>query len=86
MFKLAYNVQKRVYIVERSVYESDYNLKAHYKLCSIGIGKGMIKYALSSQNKMYRTNYALWNGWGWNNPPEFVFITKIERVWRRLLF
>lgn len=84
VFKLAYNVQKRVYIVERSVYESDYNLKSHYELCSIyGVGKGMTKYIFNPQDKMYRVSYGLWDGWNWRdcpNPPEFVFITKIERV------
>ena len=41
VFKLTYNVQKSVYVVERDIWLSDLKLQAHYKLCSIdGVGRG----------------------------------------------
>ena len=78
-FKLTYNIQKRVYLVEREIWLSDLKLQAHYRLCSIyGVGKGVSKSVWNSQDKMYRATYELWYNYGWDNLPEFVFITKIE--------
>lgn len=79
VFELAHNVQKSVYVVERSVWLSDLKLQAHYKLCSIyGVGRGVSKIVWNFQDKMYRATYELWDGSRWDNLPEFVFITKIE--------
>ena len=73
VFKLTYNVQKSVYVVERDIWLSDLKLQAHYELCSIdGVGRGVSKIIWNSQDKMYRDSYR------WANLPEFVFITKIE--------
>lgn len=72
-FKLTYNVQKRVYIVEREVWLSDYKLQAHYKLCSIyGVGKGVQK----NRWTYGKDTYEVWDNWSWSKLPEFVFITK----------
>ena len=79
-FKLTYNIQKRVYLVEREVWLNDLKLQAHYRLCSIyGVGKGVSKSVWNSQDKMYKATYELWDGWSWPEP-EFVFITKIEKI------
>lgn len=81
MFKLAYNVQKRVYLVEREIWLNDLKLQAHYRLCSIyGVGKGVSKSIWDSQDKMYKATYELWDDWSWSELPEFVFITKIEKI------
>ena len=78
VFGLVHNVQKSVYVVERSVWLSDLKLQAHYKLCSIyGVGRGVSKIVWNFQDKMYRATYELWDGYRWDNLPEFVFITKI---------
>ena len=77
-FKLTYNIQKRVYLVEREIWLNDLKLQAHYRLCSIyGVGKGVSKSVWNSQDKMYRATYELWDNWSWSKLPEFVFITKI---------
>lgn len=80
-FKLTYKVQKRVYLAERDIWLSDLKLQAHYKLCSIyGVGKGVSKSIWGSQDKMYKATYELWDDWSWSKLPEFVFITKIEKI------
>ena len=80
-FKLTYKVQKRVYLVEREVWLNDLKLQSHYRLCSIyGVGKGVFKSVWNSQDKMYKATYELWDGWSWSELPEFVFITKIEKI------
>ena len=80
-FKLTYKVQKRVYLVEREVWLNDLKLQAHYRLCSIyGVGKGVSKSIWGSQDKMYKATYELWDSYRWSKLPEFVFITKIEKI------
>lgn len=80
-FKLTYKVQKRVYLVEREIWLNDLKLQAHYRLCSIyGVGKGVSKSIWDSQDKMYKATYELWDDWSWSKLPEFVFITKIEKI------
>ena len=80
-FKLTYNIQKRVYLVEREVWLNDLKLQAHYRLCSIyGVGKGVSKSVWNSQDKMYKATYELWDSWSWPELPEFVFITKIKKI------
>lgn len=80
-FKLTYKVQKRVYLVEREVWLNDLKLQSHYRLCSIyGVGKGVSKSIWGSQDKMYKATYELWDDWSWSKLPEFVFITKIEKI------
>jgi hypothetical protein len=80
-FKLTYKVQKRVYLVEREVWLNDLKLQSHYRLCSIyGVGKGVSKSIWDSQDKMYKATYELWDDWSWSKLPEFVFITKIEKI------
>lgn len=80
-FKLTYKVQKRVYLVEREIWLNDLKLQAHYRLCSIyGVGKGVSKSIWGSQDKMYKATYELWDDWSWSKLPEFVFITKIEKI------
>lgn len=82
-FKLSYKVQKRVYLIEREIWLSDLELQAHYRLCSIyGIGKGVHKYVWDSQDKMYKVSYEVWDrdSYSWSELPEFVFITKIEKI------
>lgn len=80
-FKLTYNIQKRVYLVEREVWLNDLKLQAHYRLCSIyGVGKGVSKSVWNSQDKMYKATYELCDRWSWPELPEFVFITKIEKI------
>ena len=65
--------------MEREVWLSDLKLQSYYRLCSIyGVGKGVSKSILDYQDKMYRATYELWDNYGWDNLPEFVFITKIE--------
>lgn len=79
VFELIHNVLKSVYVVERNVWLSDLKLQAHYKLCSIyGVGRGVSKIVQDFQDKMYRATYELWDGYRWDNLPEFVFITKIK--------
>lgn len=79
-FKLSYKVQKRVYLIEREIWLLDLELQAHYRLCSIyGIGKGVHKYVWDSQDKMYKVSYEVWDSYSWSLP-EFVFITKIEKI------
>ena len=79
VFELIHNVLKSVYVVERRVWLSDLKLQAHYKLCSIyGVGRGVSKIVYNFQDKMYRATYELWDNYGWDSLPEFVFITKIE--------
>lgn len=79
VFELTHNVLKSVYVVERNVWLSDLKLQAHYKLCSIyGVGRGVSKIVQDFQDKMYRATYELWDGYRWDNLPEFVFITKIK--------
>lgn len=80
-FKLTYKVQKRVYLAEREVWLNDLKLQSHYRLCSIyGVGKGVSKSIWDSQDKMYKATYELWDDWSWSKLPEFVFITKIEKI------
>lgn len=80
-FKLTYKVQKRVYLAEREVWLNDLKLQSHYRLCSIyGVGKGVSKSIWGSQDKMYKATYELWDDWSWSKLPEFVFITKIEKI------
>ena len=80
-FKLSYKVQKRVYLIEREIWLSDLKLQAHYKLCSIyGVGKGVHKYVWDFQDKMYKVSYEVWDSYSWSELPEFVFITKIEKI------
>lgn len=80
-FKLSYKVQKRVYLIEREIWLSDLKLQAHYRLCSIyGIGKGVHKYVWDSQDKMYKVSYEVCDSYNWSGLPEFVFITKIEKI------
>lgn len=80
-FKLTYNIQKRVYLVEREVWLNDLKLQAHYRLCSIyGVGKGVSKSVWNSQDKMYKAIYELRDSWSWPELSEFVFITKIEKI------
>lgn len=80
-FKLTYNIQKRVYLVEREIWLNDLKLQAHYRLCSIyGVGKGVSKSVWNSQDKMYKATYELRDRWSWPELPEFVFITKIEKI------
>ena len=80
-FKFTYNIQKRVYLVEREVWLNNLKLQFHYRLCSIyRVGKGVSKSVWNSQDKMYKATYELWDGWGWSKLPEFVFITKIEKI------
>lgn len=80
-FKLTYKVQKRVYIVEREIWLNDLKLQSHYRLCSIyGVGKGVSRSIWDSQDKMYKATYELWDNWSWSELPEFVFITKIEKI------
>lgn len=80
-FKLTYKVQKRVYLVEREVWLNNLKLQSHYRLCSIyGVGKGVFKSVWNSQDKMYKATYELWDSWSWSELPEFVFITKIEKI------
>lgn len=72
-FKLTYNVQKRVYVVERDVWLSDLILQGHYRLCSIsGVGKGVQRYKWTFR----KDTYELWNDLIWSELPEFIFITK----------
>lgn len=79
-FKLSYKVQKRVYLIEREVWLNDLKLQAHYRLCSIyGVGKGVSKSVWNSQDKMYKVSYEVWDSYSWSLP-EFVFITKIEKI------
>lgn len=81
VFMTTYNVQKRVYLIEREVWLNDLNLQAHYRLCSIyGVGRGVSKSIWDSQDKMYKAIYNLWDSWSWFELPEFVFITKIEKI------
>lgn len=80
-FKLTYKVQKRVYLAEREVWLNDLKLQSHYRLCSIyGVGKGVSKSIWDSQDKRYKATYELWDDWSWSKLPEFVFITKIEKI------
>lgn len=80
-FKLSYKVQKRVYLVEREIWLLDLELQARYRLCSIyGVGKGVSKSVWDSQDKMYKATYELWDRYSWFELPEFVFITKIEKI------
>ena len=80
-FKLTYKVQKRVYLAEREVWLNDLKLQSHYRLCSIyGVGKGVSKSIWGSLDKMYKATYELWDDWSWSKLPEFVFITKIEKI------
>lgn len=80
-FKLTYNIQKRVYLIEREVWLNDLKLQAHYRLCSIyGVGKGVHKYVWDSQDKMYKVSYKVCDSYNWSGLPEFVFITKIEKI------
>lgn len=80
-FKLTYKVQKKVYLVEMVVWLNDLELQARYRLCSIyGVGKGISKSIWDSQDKMYKATYKLWDSWSWSGLPEFVFITKIEKI------
>ena len=80
-FKLTYDIQKRVYLVEREVWLSDLKLQAHYRLCSIyGVGKGVSKRIWNSQDKYIKATYELWDDWDWSKLPEFVFIIKNEKI------
>lgn len=45
-----------------------------------GVGKGVSKVIWNSQDKMYKATYELWDDWSWSKLPEFVFITKIEKI------
>ena len=75
------NVQKRVYIVEREVWLSDLKLQVYHRLCHIyGVGEGVSKVVWNPQNIINRATYVLWNNWSWSPLPEFVFITKIEKI------
>lgn len=75
------NIQKRVYIVEREVWLNDPKLQLYHRLCHIyGVGKGVSKVVWNPQNIINKATYVLWNEWDWSPLPEFVFITKIEKI------
>lgn len=76
-FKLSFRGLSKVYLVERTVYESNLKMRFHHELCSIyGVGKGVDKYNFPSQDKLYKFQYELCSSYS-NHSPEFVFITKI---------
>ena len=75
------NIQKRVYIIEREVWLNDLKLQVYHRLCYIyGVGKGVSKVVWNPRNIINKTTYVLWDGWDWSPLPEFVFITKIEKI------
>ena len=62
VFWLSYGTQKRVYLVEKSVYDTDLNLQVKYKPCYIhGVGRGVNElYFWDYQDK---PRYELYIGW-----------------------
>lgn len=79
IFRLAYDVKKRVYIVERSVFDSDLELQTRYKPCSIyAIGEGISEIYFASQYKVNSVSYQLYSNWYDQKPDsKYMFITRI---------
>ena len=75
IFYISY-VKKKVYIVEKSVYDTDLKLNAKYKPCYIhGVGNGAYEESWCGKRVKY-TPYIRWYG----EPPvsKFIFITKAD--------
>lgn len=74
IFYISYYVKKRVYIVERSIYNTDFHLQVKYKPCHIhGVGEGAYEDSWCGN----RVRYMPYIGWYVKSPlPKFIFITK----------
>lgn len=75
IFWLSYGTQKRVYLVEKNVYNTDLNLQVKYKPCYIhGVGNGIREVFWSISNK---PRYELYGDWyGEHSFLKYIFITK----------
>lgn len=75
IFYISYCSQKRVYVVERSVYDADLKLQSEYKPCYIhGVGRGVVE-----ESWGYRIKYLTYIGWyGEHLESKFIFITKAD--------
>lgn len=75
IFWLSYDTQKRVYLVEKSVYDTDLNLQVKYKPCYIpGVGNGIREVFWVISNKPRYELYGDWNGV--HSLLKYIFITK----------
>lgn len=76
IFWLSYGTQKRVYLVEKNVYDTDLNLQVKYKPCYIhGVGRGINE--CLSWGYQDKPRYELYVGWyGENLFSKYIFITK----------
>lgn len=75
VFYISYYSRKRVYVVERSVYDADLKLQSKYKPCYIhGVGRGVVE-----ESWGYRIKYLTYVGWyGEHLESKFIFITKAD--------
>lgn len=75
VFYISYYSRKRVYVVERSVYDADLKLQSKYKPCYIhGVGRGVVE-----ESWGYRMKYLTYIGWyGEHLESKFIFITKAD--------
>lgn len=75
IFWLSYDTQKRVYLVEKSVYDTNLNLQVKYKPCYIhGVGRGVVEEYWGDKIK-----YLTYIGWyGEHLESKFIFITKAD--------
>mgnify|MGYP005870258211 CR=1 FL=1 len=88
-FWVDYKTCKRVYIIERKVYEEDWfhdsrinKLVQHYDRCYLyGIGSGINRYTWASQSRLCpRVTYEVSDGWDVkSDKSDLIFITKIIR-------
>lgn len=75
IFWLSYGTQKRVYLVEKNVYDTDLNLQVKYKPCYIhGVGRGIREVFWCISDK---PRYEIYGGWyGEHLFLKYIFITK----------
>lgn len=75
IFWLSCGTQKRVYLVEKNVYDTDLNLQVKYKPCYIhGVGNGIREVFWVISNK---PRYELYGDWyGEHLFLKYIFITK----------
>lgn len=76
VFWLSYGTQKRVYLIEKGVYDTDLNLQAKYKPCYIhGVGRGVNE--CLSWGYQGKPRYELYVGWYSEDlSSKYIFITK----------